>query len=64
MHKHDPRITVDDYGMWLVTSISRLPPGNERDMWCEHYAYFGSQIDHLEDCYALDPYQPPDKLSD
>ena len=65
MHKHDPRMTADEYGMWLVGTISNLPAGNERDLWCEHFANFRAELDHLELCFELDPYQrPPDKLSD
>jgi 23S rRNA G2069 N7-methylase RlmK/C1962 C5-methylase RlmI len=52
----DPRLmTVEEYGMFLIFQISEAPKGDFRDLMVEHLLNFRQQIEHLENCYDLDP---------
>ena len=44
---------------WDVSDLSNLggAEGDLRDQMVEHLMHFREQIDHLETCYDLDPYE-------
>ena len=56
-------MTVEEYGHWLVEAITRLPNGNERTNFVDQFLLFSDQIQNLENCYELDPYEELAKRS-
>ena len=55
--KHDPNITVEDYIDFLIEAIPRMPDGDERSFFTDHYLAVVEQLDHLENCYLLEAYE-------
>ena len=55
--KHDPNITVEDYIEFLIEAIPRMPEGDERTFFTDHYLDVVGQLDHLENCYLLEAYE-------
>ena len=54
----DPRLmTVEEYGWFLIHQISEAPKGVLREQMVKHLMNFRDQIDHIETCYDLDPYE-------
>ena len=56
--KHDPNITVEDYIDFLIEAIPRMPEGDERTFFTDHYLDVVGQFEHLENCYLMEAYEP------
>lgn len=63
MNKRPENMTVEEYGHWLVGAITQLPNGNERTNFVDQFLLFSDQIQKLENCYDLDPYEELAKRS-
>lgn len=55
--KHDPNITVEDYIEFLIEVIPRME-GDERSFFTDHFLDVVGQLDHIENCYQLEAYEP------
>jgi len=53
MNRPHPNITVAEYGMWMIQTMSALPEGPEYEHLQNAFQAFCDQISHLERCYKL-----------
>jgi hypothetical protein len=57
MRQHNPNITVEDYIEFLIDAIPRME-GDERTFFTDHFLDVVGQLDHIENCYQLEAYEP------
>lgn len=55
--KNDDTLTAQEFMTWCVTTLSALNDGSEFDEINENFMRVVGQLEHLEACYRLDPYE-------
>ena len=53
MEEHNPNLTASEYHVWLITTLSQLPPGPYRTSLERAFDDFTTEIAYLERCYSL-----------
>ena len=56
--KYDDTLTAQEYIVWCVQTLSTLNDGPEYDELNETFVRIIEQLEHLEACLRLDPYDP------
>lgn len=55
-------ITAQEYIVWCVTTLTTLDDGPDFDHIQHQFKAIVEQLDHLQSCYDLPPYESPKGL--